>query len=64
MSTACGFTFTPDFSFRSRRSPVLARHGMVACTQPLAAEIGLSVLKEGGNAVDAAVAVAAAMNGE
>lgn len=35
---------------------------MVACTQPLAAEIGLGVLKAGGNAVDAAVAVAAAMN--
>jgi hypothetical protein len=36
---------------------------MVACTQPLAANIGLDVLKAGGNAVDAAVAVAAAMNG-
>ena len=59
-----GSMFAPDFAFTSRRSPVLSRHGMVACTQPLAAEIGLSVLKAGGNAVDAAVAVAAAMNGE
>ncbi len=34
----------------------------MACSQPLAAEIGLQVLKSGGNAADAAVAVAAALN--
>jgi gamma-glutamyltranspeptidase / glutathione hydrolase len=51
------------WDFSSRRSPVYSRHGMVTCTQPLAAECGLSILKAGGNAVDAAVAVAAAMNG-
>jgi len=34
---------------------------MVACTQPLAAEAGLRILKAGGNAMDAAIAVAAAM---
>ena len=45
----------------SRRSPVLCRHGCVACNQPLAAEAGVSVLKRGGNAADAAVAVAAAL---
>ncbi|RLN82757.1 hypothetical protein BBJ28_00024603 [Nothophytophthora sp. Chile5] len=44
------------------RSPVYGRHGMVACSQPLAAEIGLRVLKQGGNAVDAAIAIAAALN--
>lgn len=43
------------------RSPVFARHGMVASSQPLATEIGLRVLKDGGNAVDAAIAVAAAL---
>lgn len=48
--------------FTSRRSPVLCRHGCVACSQPLAAEIGLQVLRRGGNAADAAVAVAAALN--
>ena len=41
---------------------MLSRHGCVACTQPLAAEIGLQVLRQGGNAADAAVAVAAALN--
>ena len=47
--------------FDSRRSPVLARQGMVATTQPLAAMAGLRVLLGGGNAVDAAVASAACL---
>ncbi len=50
-----------DLRFTARRSPVLATRGMVACSQPLAAEAGLSILKAGGNAVDAAVAVAAGL---
>ena len=41
------------------RSEVLARHGIVATSQPLAAQAGLQVLKQGGNAADAAVATAA-----
>ncbi|MDE3090849.1 MAG: gamma-glutamyltransferase, partial [Chloroflexota bacterium] len=50
------------FEFRSRRSPVLARNGMVAASQPLAAMVGVRILQAGGNAADAAVATAAALN--
>ncbi|RMZ88726.1 hypothetical protein DV736_g4040, partial [Chaetothyriales sp. CBS 134916] len=50
------------FQFPSRRSVVHSTGGMVACTQPLAVEAGQIVLKLGGNAADAAVAVAAALN--
>jgi gamma-glutamyltranspeptidase/glutathione hydrolase len=43
------------------RSVVYAKHGMVACAQPLAAQAGLDVLKGGGSAVDAAIAVNACL---
>ncbi|KAK4228728.1 putative gamma-glutamyltransferase YwrD [Podospora fimiseda] len=46
----------------SRRSVVHSTKGMVACTQPLAAKCGIDILNAGGNAADAAVAVAAGMN--
>ncbi|KAE8145356.1 gamma-glutamyltranspeptidase [Aspergillus avenaceus] len=53
----------PDFvPFSSRRSTVHSTNGIVTCSQPLAAAAGQRILKEGGNAADAAVAVAAALN--
>ncbi len=48
--------------FNSRRSTVYGNRGMIATSQPLAAEAGISVLRDGGNAFDAAVATAAALN--
>ncbi|RMF92096.1 MAG: gamma-glutamyltransferase, partial [Nitrospinota bacterium] len=50
-------TFSWDFPYPSQRMPVLARN-VVATSQPLAAQAGLQMLAQGGNAVDAALAAA------
>lgn len=49
------------YRFPSRRNVMFAKNGMVGSSSPLAAQAGLEMLKKGGNAVDAAIAVAAAL---
>ena len=49
------------YPYPSRRQVIYARRGMVATSQPLAAQAGLHVLRQGGNAIDAAIATAAAL---
>ncbi|QJC57297.1 Glutathione hydrolase-like YwrD proenzyme [Polaromonas vacuolata] len=54
--------FDPQhFPYASRRNVVYASRGMVATSQPLAAQAGIQVLQAGGNAIDAAIATAAAL---
>ena len=48
--------------YPSHRSAVMSKRGMVATSQPLAAQAGVSMLLQGGNAIDAAIATVAALN--
>lgn len=58
--TALGFDRQGKFP-QQGRSAVIAQHGMVATSQPLAVQAGLRILQQGGNAADAAIATNAMM---
>ncbi len=55
------FGLNTEFAITGVKRPVSARNGMVVSTQKLASEVGVEIMKKGGNAVDAAVAVSYAL---
>ena len=54
--------FDPErYVYASRRNTVYAKDGMCASASPIGSRIGVEILRKGGNAMDAAIAMAAAM---
>jgi len=54
--------FKNGYPYPSKRNVVYGKRGMVATSEPLAAEAGMAVFRKGGNAIDAAVAAAVALS--
>ena len=49
------------YAYASRRNVVFARKGMACSCVPLASQVGIDTMKRGGNAMDAAIAMAATL---
>lgn len=60
-SLLISFVLTSQLSFAASREPVRSKLGMVVSTNHLASQVGAEILKKGGNAVDASVAVGLAL---
>ncbi|MDG1439090.1 MAG: gamma-glutamyltransferase, partial [Emcibacteraceae bacterium] len=58
---AGGVANTPRLNTTDRFVPVIARNGMVTSREKMASQVGADILEQGGNAVDAAVAVGFAL---
>lgn len=61
INTSHALQVTPIYSSLDRFHPVFAQHGMVASQEAVATQVGVDILAQGGNAVDAAVAVGFAL---